>query len=57
MTMVYRGEITDKKSGKVTKGIQVYGDLKRSDFGIGSKFPDAKISDVVRIKADFEVKQ
>ncbi|MDE5439164.1 YceI family protein [Elizabethkingia meningoseptica] len=57
MTMVYRGEITDKKSGKVTKGIQVYGDVKRSDFGIGSKFPDAMISDVVRIKADFEVKQ
>ncbi|WP_278552247.1 YceI family protein [Elizabethkingia bruuniana] len=57
MTMVYRGELTDKKTGKVTKGLQVYGDVKRSDFGIGGKFPDAMLSDIVRIKADFEVKQ
>ncbi|MDV4059783.1 polyisoprenoid-binding protein [Elizabethkingia anophelis] len=57
MTMVYRGELTDKKTGKVTKGLQVYGDVKRSDFGIGGKFPDAMVSDIVRIKADFEVKQ
>jgi hypothetical protein len=31
--------------------------VKRSDFGIGGKFPDAMLSDIVRIKADFEVKQ
>ena len=48
--MVYRDELTDKKTGK-NKGLQVYGDVKRSDFGIGGKFPDAMLSDIVKNKS------
>ena len=35
-------------------GLQVTGTLKRSDFNIGSKFPEFVISDEVKIKADGE---
>lgn len=38
-------------------GIQVTGTIKRSDFGIGPKFPAPMISDEVRIQADGEFAQ
>ena len=44
-------------SKKQTQGFQITGTIKRSDFGIGAKYPDAAISDEVRIKADGEFVQ
>ncbi len=48
----YRGTTTNQ--GKVTAGFQVTGILKRSDFGVGPKFPPPMIGDEVMIKADGE---
>jgi polyisoprenoid-binding protein YceI len=56
MELWYRG--TTDNRGKATAGFQLTGTLKRSDFGIGPKFPTAAIGDEVKIKADGEfVKQ
>jgi len=56
MTMVYRGDLQNK-DGSVTKGLQVYGDINRADWNIGPKFPKNIISEIVRIKGDFEIHQ
>ena len=50
----YRGTITDAQSGNEIAGFQVSGILNRLDFGVGSKFPKALISNEVSIKADGE---
>ena len=55
LTLVYKGSTVNQMNKKTTHGYQVTGTLKRSDFGIGSKFPDAMISDNVRIRGDFEL--
>lgn len=52
MELWYRGTTTNQKS--TTAGFQLTGTLKRSDFGVGPKFPAAMISDEVKIKADGE---
>jgi polyisoprenoid-binding protein YceI len=58
MDLWYRGTVENPMSKKPTSGFQVTGTIKRSDFGIGEKFPAPMISDEVRIKADGEfVKQ
>ena len=54
MDLLYRGTVENPMSKKPTSGFQVTGTLKRSDFGIGEKFPAPMISDEVRIKADGE---
>lgn len=54
MNLVYKGKTINAMNKKETTAFQLSGTLKRSDFEIGSKFPDAMISDVVRIKADGE---
>ena len=54
MDMVYKGTVQNPMSKKATAGFQVSGTIKRSDFGIGGKFPAPMISDEVRIKADGE---
>ncbi|WP_297983132.1 YceI family protein [uncultured Chryseobacterium sp.] len=55
ITLIYRGSTVNPMSKKTTYGYQVLATLKRSDFGIGAKFPEAIISDLVRIKGDFEL--
>ena len=55
LTLIYRGSTVNQMNKKVTHGYQVLGTLKRSDFGVGPKFPEAMISDNVRIKGDFEL--
>lgn len=55
VTLVYRGSTVNAMNKKTTFGYQVLATLKRSDFGIGPKFPEAVISDLVRIKGDFEL--
>lgn len=54
MDMWYRGTITDAQSGNEIAGFQIVGELNRLDFGVGSKFPDAIISNKVAIKTDSE---
>ncbi len=54
MDVVYRGNTTNPMSNQLTAGFQLTGTLKRSDFGIGEKFPAAVVSDEVIIKADGE---
>ncbi len=55
--LVYKGTTVNPMSKKQTVAFQITGNIKRSDFGIGGKFPEAMISDEVRIKADGEFAQ
>ncbi len=57
MDMAYRGSVVNSMNKKTTAGFSVTGQIKRSDFQLGDKFPEAMISDVVRIKADGEFTQ
>lgn len=57
MDLIYRGTVVNQMSKKATAGFQLSGTIKRSEFGIGEKFPAAMISDEVRIKADGEFVQ
>jgi polyisoprenoid-binding protein YceI len=52
--LLYKGSVENPMSKKQTAGFQITGAIKRSDFGIGGKFPTTIISDEVRIKADGE---
>lgn len=52
--VLYRGTVENPMSKKATSGFQVTGTIKRSEFGIGEKFPAPMISDEVSIKADGE---
>lgn len=55
VTMNYRGTTGNPNAdGAPVAGIQIIGEIKRSDFGLGAKFPAPMISDVVEIKADGE---
>lgn len=54
LDLLYRGTVENPMSKKPTSGFQVTGTIKRSDFGIGEKFPAPMISDEVRIRADGE---
>lgn len=50
----FRG-ITENPANKTTVvGFQVTGSLQRSDFDLGSKFPESLISNEVMVKADVE---
>ncbi len=52
MELWYRGTTINQKN--TTAGFQLTGTLRRSDFGVGSKFAPPMISDEVAIKADGE---
>ena len=54
MDLWYRGTIENPQSKATTAGFQLTGNIKRSDFNVGPKFPALMISDEVRIKADGE---
>ncbi|HET8754278.1 MAG TPA: YceI family protein [Salinimicrobium sp.] len=54
LDMWYRGTLKQEK-GPVS-GFQVTGTIKRSDFNVGNGFPEAALSDEVRIKFDGEFK-
>lgn len=54
----YRGTAENPMSKKPTAGFRVTGNIKRSDFGVGAKFPAAMLSEEVAVIADGEfVKQ
>lgn len=50
----FRGTIKDAQSGNEISGFQITGTINRLDFGVGTKFPEALISNEVAIKADGE---
>ncbi|OZI07872.1 polyisoprenoid-binding protein [Siphonobacter sp. BAB-5385] len=50
----YRGTITNPNNKKQAAGFRATGTIKRSDFGIGSKFPANMLSEEVMITADGE---
>ena len=54
MDLLYKGKTVNPMDKKETIAFQVSGILNRSDFQIGEKFPDAMVSNIVRIKADGE---
>lgn len=56
MKLWSRGQIQDPETGVITAGFQLTGELSRSDFKIGGKFPNAVIGDKIQIKADGEFK-
>ncbi|MBW8359860.1 MAG: YceI family protein [Weeksellaceae bacterium] len=55
VVLVYRGSTVNQMNKKKTYGYQVLATVKRSDFNVGPGFPEAVISDQVRIKGDFEL--
>jgi polyisoprenoid-binding protein YceI len=57
MDLLYKGTVENPMSKKATSAFQISGIVKRSDFGVGEKFPAQIISDEVRIKADGEFGQ
>jgi len=56
LIMVHNGSFTDKEN-KIVSGITVSGNILRSDFNFGSKFPIAMIGDQVSITVNAEMKQ
>lgn len=58
MDMLFRGTGKNPAANNAeVAGVQVTGMIKRSDFGVGSKFPAPMISDEVWIQADGEFGQ
>ena len=53
----FRGTTTNPMSKKAVTGFQLTGKIDRSAFGVGSKFPNAMVSNDVFIKADGEFGQ
>ncbi|WP_353182023.1 YceI family protein [Parapedobacter lycopersici] len=54
MDLWYRGTNENPNNNSQTAGFQLTGVIKRSDFGVGPKFPAPMLSDEVRIQADGE---
>jgi len=54
MDLWFRGTAENPLNKITSAGFQLTGSLKRSDFGIGPKFPPPMIGDIVSIKADGE---
>jgi len=49
-----RGVTTNPMSKKATAGFKVSGTIKRSDFGFGTKYPAAMLSEEVTLNANTE---
>ena len=54
LDLLYKGTVANPMSKKQTAGFQVTGVIKRSDFNLGTNFPEPMISNEVRIKGDGE---
>lgn len=53
--VVLNGTVINPMNKKQTTGFSIKGDLKRSDFNIGGKFPEAMIGDKVTLIASAEL--
>jgi len=54
LSVDYYGSVINPMNNKETFGFHISGSVKRSDFGIGPKFPEAMVSDEIKIIADAE---
>lgn len=57
MELTYRGSVVNPQTQKTSAGFKLTGTLKRSDFGIGSGFPEPMLSDEVQIEVNAELLQ
>ena len=55
--LLYRGQTNNPMSSKLTSAFEITGTIKRSDFEVGGSFPEAIVSDEVRISASGEFLQ
>lgn len=53
----YRGTIENPQNGDVISGFAIKGNIKRSEYNLGSDFPEAVLSDNVLIDVDGEFKK
>lgn len=54
LDVVYNGNVINPMNNKDTFGFKITGVLKRSDFGLGSNFPEIVISENIQIIANAE---
>ncbi len=54
LNVKYNGNVVNPMSKKKTYGFTVTGSFKRSDFSLGSNFPEAVLSDAVQISSNLE---
>jgi polyisoprenoid-binding protein YceI len=54
LNAVFFGKVINPMNKHITAGFQVTGVVKRSDYDLGPKFPEAMISNEVRIVANVE---
>ncbi|WP_313376113.1 YceI family protein [Chishuiella sp.] len=52
LNLTYNGSVDN--NGVKTYGFTVKGDIKRSEFNLGSKFPEAMVGDVVTLTSNLE---
>jgi len=52
LNLIYNGSVDNQ--GVKTYGFTLKGKIKRSEFGIGSKFPEAVVGDVVTLTSNLE---
>jgi len=55
LDVVFEGKVTNPMNKKEIAVVTIKGVLKRSDFGIGSKFPAAMVGDEVTLEASAEL--
>ncbi len=55
LNLVFEGKITNPMNKKDIAVFKINGILKRSDFGIGSKYPSAMVGDEVKLDASVEL--
>lgn len=54
LNVVFFGMLTNPMNNKTTAGFQVTGVVKRTDYNLGPKFPNAMVSDDINIIANVE---
>lgn len=54
LTAIFNGTVVNPQSKKTVAGFKVTGTIKRTDFGIGTGFPTAMLSDEVILIANSE---
>ena len=55
LDLIFEGKVQNSMNKKDIAVFTIKGTLKRSDFGIGSKFPSAMVGDVVTLNATSEM--
>lgn len=54
LNATYNGTVANPMSKKATAGFKITGTIKRSDFNVGTSFPEAMLSDAVLLDANTE---